>query len=234
MAASPDYVSVTVTSNLNVFQSERRFPSTISLSSLKGKLELLTGASMGTMKIELRDHDQELIKPLKDDSMTLSELGVENGMFVHVIDTATKEDDESPEVGFELSAEDYASREETARNFLMKNKLGKYDENKIQQKKEEDAKEAVLADNIPVGVRCEVSTVGAAKRRGEIKYVGTVNFNSGVWVGVQYDEPLGKNDGSVNGKQYWEGKPKYGGFVRPSNITVGDFPELGLEELDEI
>ena len=116
----------------------------------------------------------------------------------------------------------------------MKNKLGKYDDKKIQQKKDEDANEAVLAENIPVGSRCEVTTAGAPTRRGEVKYVGPVNFNSGVWVGVQYDEPLGKNDGSVNGKKYFECKPKYGGFVRPSNITIGDFPELGLEELDEI
>ena len=66
---------------------------------------------MGSMQLELRDRDQELIKPLKDDSLTLSQLGVENGMFVHVIDTVTKEESEAPDVGFELSAEDYASRE---------------------------------------------------------------------------------------------------------------------------
>jgi tubulin-folding cofactor B len=116
----------------------------------------------------------------------------------------------------------------------MRNKLGKYDEQKIQQKKLDEANEAELGGSIPVGSRCEVSTVGAPTRRAEVKYVGPVNFKSGVWVGVQYDEPMGKNDGSVNGKKYFDCKPKYGGFVRPSNITIGDFPELGLEELDEI
>jgi hypothetical protein len=74
-------------------------------------LELLTGASMGSMQIELRDKDQEPIKWLKDDSMTLAQLGVEDGMNVHVMDASNKEEDENPAVTFELSAEDYAKRE---------------------------------------------------------------------------------------------------------------------------
>jgi len=219
---------------------------------------------MITMKIELRDRDQEIVKLLKDEDMTLAQLEVKDGMFIHVIDVASQDDDEAPDVSFELSAEDYASREgklttaiyynscfkimrfffnlffilflETARNFLMKNKLGKYDEQKIQQKKEEEEKETELAKSIPVGSRCEVRTLGAPTRRGEVMFVGQVNFKTGAWVGVKYDEPMGKNDGSVNGKKYFECNPKYGGFVRPSNITVGDFPEIGLEDLnlDEI
>ncbi len=36
---------------------------------------------------------------------------------------------------------------------------------------------------------------------GVVKFVGNVNETSGSWVGVQFDEPVGSNDGSVKGNQ---------------------------------
>ena len=58
-------------------------------------------------------------------------------------------------------------------------------------------------------------------------FVGRVaELPIGLWVGVKYDEPVGKNDGSVKGVRYFECLDKYGGFVRPDTCrSIGDFPE---------
>ncbi len=95
-------------------------------------------------------------------------------------------------------------------------------------------------------------------KRGIIRYVGPVDTIPGstpgsVWVGIELDEPVGKNDGSVNGTRYFrigdqqdsgegegEGESganqKKGIFVRPDRVEVGDFEVLNdlMEDLEEI
>lgn len=48
----------------------------------------------------------------------------------------------------------------------------------------------------------------------------------GWWVGVAFDEPLGKGDGSVKGTRYFTATPGHASFVRPDKVTAGDFPPL--------
>ena len=98
---------------------------------------------------------------------------------------------------FELSEAEYAKRQDSVLAYKLRNKLGRFASS--DQTESPPPTHDVHMD-IKVGQRCEVepTTEGGIARRGEVKYVGPTEFGNktGVWVGVQYDEPVGKNDGS--------------------------------------
>lgn len=51
-----------------------------------------------------------------------------------------------------------------------------------------------------MGDRVIVSSSRGSKA-GTLRYVGVTEFATGVWAGVELDDPIGKNDGSVEGKR---------------------------------
>ena len=55
---------------------------------------------------------------------------------------------------------------------------------------------------------------------GVVAYIGNTDFAPGIWVGIILDEPKGKNDGSVQGKSYFECADKHGMFVRQSQLAL--------------
>ncbi|XP_072944338.1 uncharacterized protein CLIP-190 isoform X5 [Epargyreus clarus] len=69
-----------------------------------------------------------------------------------------------------------------------------------------------------MGDRVIVSSSRGSKA-GTLRYVGVTEFASGVWAGVELDDPLGKNDGSVDGKRYFECAPRFGLFAPISKVS---------------
>nr|XP_039259518.1 tubulin-folding cofactor B-like [Styela clava] len=127
---------------------------------------------------------------------------------------------------------------DSVRAFLKKKKMGKYDpEEQVRMKqKEEERKqmEKEALENIKVGSRCEVKLPNNNATKGHSEICMT-EFQPNLWIGVEYDEPYGKNNGTVDGIKYFECANKYGSFLRPFSVKCGDFPPLddGLDDDDE-
>ncbi|XP_061136900.1 CAP-Gly domain-containing linker protein 3 isoform X5 [Syngnathus typhle] len=81
-------------------------------------------------------------------------------------------------------------------------------------------------DNIPgnlmlssLGMKLGQRVVLDDTKTGTLRFCGTTEFASGQWVGVELDEPEGKNDGSVGGVRYFICPPKLGIFAPASKIS---------------
>ncbi|GAA5809429.1 hypothetical protein MFLAVUS_002837 [Mucor flavus] len=55
---------------------------------------------------------------------------------------------------------------------------------------------------------------------GTVLFVGHVDFADGIWIGVELDRRVGKNDGSVDGHRYFTSSPNRGVFVRPEDVSL--------------
>jgi len=230
-----DSVSVWVTSPGT--RSGRRFELHSSVAQLKAKLEFITGIPVTNQRIALyeQDTDTQPRVVLDDDEKPLGYYGLSDGHWLKIEDTDPSSNwtgilnDTSAVEKFELTNEQYAERQDSVLAYKQRHKVGRF--------ADRDAPAALstaIAEHLDmsVGARCQVeSTEPGLHKRGTVRFVGPTQFGSstGVWIGVEYDEPIGKNDGSVSGVRYFECKMKYGTFVRPERVQVGDFP---VEELD--
>lgn len=233
-------VNVRLTSTISSFEVQRRFNRGISIAELKGKLEMVIGAASSSMDLELFSVSDKFLQKMDDNEALLGSYAVDDDCRIHVTDTSGQMNeftDVSKVEKFELSDDAYEKRTDSARSFMKKNRFDLAREEEIAKKKaanaarEEENKAA--ADAMSVGNRCQVQVPGQPTKVGTVMFVGTTDFKPGYWVGVKYDEPVGKHDGTVDGKKYFECVNKYGAFVKPTTVTVGDFPEedYGLDEM---
>ncbi|KAJ4936084.1 hypothetical protein JOQ06_017608 [Pogonophryne albipinna] len=233
-------VNVRLTSSISSFEVQRRFNRGISIAELKGKLEMVLGATPSCMDLDLFSVSDKFLQKMDDNEALLGSFPVDDDCRIHVTDRSgqmSEFSDVSKVEKFEIPEDSYEKRTDSARSFMKKHRVGVYNEEEMAKKiadlaaREEEHKAA--ADAISVGSRCQVQVSGQPTKLGTVMYVGTADFKPGYWVGLKYDEPMGKHDGTVNGKQYFECEDKYGAFVKPLNVKVGDFPEedFGIDEM---
>ena len=140
---------------------------------------------------------------------------------------------------YEMPPSEYEEKTDSVLAWKKANKLGRFDPSAptLEQAKVQAIEKEIKSRGIEVGKRCRVG--GEDSKRGEIMYIGEVKEipgSIGKWIGVKLDEPVGKNDGSLGGNRYWgkEGDPKFGVFVRPERVELGDWPILDLEDEEEL
>lgn len=144
---------------------------------------------------------------------------------------------------YELDEEKYDNLKGTVRDYKRRMKMGRFNAEEVakqeaekleKQEQQEKLQESAIK-NLSVSSRCKISVPKQASRLGTTRFLGKTSFAEGLWAGVEYDEPVGKNDGSVKGKRYFDCKDKYGGFVKVEYVECGDFPaeEDDFSDLDD-
>lgn len=223
-------------SNLKSFNADVRFSLQMSVEAVKEKLWKKCGTSVNSMSLELYDDNGAKIAELSDNSRPFGFYSPLDGFQLHIVDLDPSSvtsggwlEDTSLVEKYKISDEAYEKRDGTFKKF--KEKLAHQKPSCASTKVADNYMEDLCA-NIKVGDRCQVEP---GEKRGVVKYVGRAeNLGPGFWVGVQYDEPLGKHDGLVKGTRYFNCPPNHGGMVRPDKVQVGDYPERDPFEEEEI
>lgn len=240
-------IQVQVTSSLT--NSERRISTNWSLKYFKQRLETITGIPPDDQQLLIfsnsfstEGNELKASNPQEEELTLLSQFNIPAFARVQVNDvrpeSSLKElEDEDETKFFELKDEDYEKRSDSIRRWKQDNKLGGFDPSFLAKKEEIKKQNQTKAQELIVGSRFRTTKDNEIERRGVIKYVGKVpEIDNEVWAGVEFDEPVGKNNGSIKGVPYFQTKPNYGGFLRPAQIEQGEFPEESLfsDDDDEI
>ncbi|KAK8984797.1 hypothetical protein V6N11_020111 [Hibiscus sabdariffa] len=242
LRAMPQYCSESLTPTSKAspptFASlfRNQFVEKMSVEAVKEKLWKKCGTSVNSMRLELYDDCKNKLCDLSDDSRPLGFYSPLDGFRIHIIDLDPSSvtsggwlEDTSLVEKYSISEDEYNKRSGTFRKF--KEQMASQNPSAFRNKMSDDYMEDLCA-NIKVGDRCEVDP---GEKRGVVKYVGRAEaLGPGFWIGIQYDEPLGKHDGMVKGTRYFQSPPLCGAMVRPDKVKVGDYPERDPFEEDEI
>ncbi|KAB8206516.1 CAP-Gly domain protein [Aspergillus parasiticus SU-1] len=239
------------------FVTERRITPTWTVIQLKSKLETMTGIPPGSQSLKLKTPgfpDQWL----DGDENIIGGWELRKGCEIEVHDSRPPSarpnfHDLSSVEKYVLPAATYESLPNSVLAWKKHQKLGRFDPNVLSpyesaRKQAEQDAEDIRSRGIAVSKRAIILPSSPPHvRRGIIRFVGPVpsipypGVETGdtdtsalpIWVGIELDEPTGKNDGSVGGKRYFTCPNKSGIFVKPEKVEVGEFPPLELDDLED-
>ncbi|KAI9306592.1 hypothetical protein BJ944DRAFT_238618 [Cunninghamella echinulata] len=95
-----------------------------------------------------------------------------------------------------------------------------------QQQQQQVASPISSEFNLRIGERVIVDSMGIV---GTLRFLGSIHKKNGTWAGIELDIPgTGKNDGSVDGLQYFSCPPKTGIFCSANKVDSIDQDEISI------
>lgn len=165
-----DIVTLFVTSR-NA-SSERRFSKSLTVASLKERLEPITGVAAATMKIQLFGPKDELLAVLEEDDRMLGFYPVQQYMRLNIIDTSPFKINDYSDVSkvekLEMADDEYDKRTDSVRAFKKLHKMGRFAEPSTEDLNDFHSD----ALRINVNARCLVEGDDGFEKRGIVKFVG--------------------------------------------------------------
>jgi len=254
-----------------LLSAERRVTPSWTVSQLKTKLEPITGIPTSSQSLRTKSlhHGGAWIQLDDEDALlSTSRYELRRGSEIEVLDLRPKHErhnanflsaDLSSVEKYQMPESQYEKLEDSVLAWKRRQKLGRFDPHAksqdeiIKGRRTKDENE-MRARGIDMGLRCRVGKNDG--RRGVIRFIGEIPGLGGqreegcLWVGIELDEPVGRNDGSVavevegaDGKskqettRVFECRDKCGVLARPEKVEIGEFPPLDDlldEDMEEI
>ncbi len=73
---------------------------------------------------------------------------------------------------------------------------------------------------LKVGDQVVINNTDGSFKIGTLRFLGETEFAKGVWAGVELNEKIGKNDGSVANKRYFQCEPLFGVFAPVGKVQL--------------
>ncbi|KAI9894868.1 MAG: hypothetical protein M1814_000088 [Vezdaea aestivalis] len=214
--------------------SERRITPGWSIAQLKAKLEPVTGIPPSAQELVLRTPGtggEEPLRAVDENTAYVGQWRLVKGAELHIRDLRPASarpnfTDVSGVEKYTMPVEQYETLTDSVLAWKKTQKLGRFNPLKPSPSAGPTSERA-----IPLNARCRISP----SRHGIVRYTGAVpslpnpSSSTSAWVGVELDEPTGRNDGCApDGTRYFTCPKNHGVFVRPERVEIGDFEVLGL------
>jgi tubulin-folding cofactor B len=146
---------------------------------------------------------------------------------------------------YRMSDEVYSQRKGTLKDYLQRNKLGKYSESNLslpslsnnnsnQQKHKLRELNRIKLKKIEIGMSVQVNEPILNTRYGEVIYIGMLRGIHDEFIGVIFNGPWGDSNGCDGIIRYFDAKRKHASFIRPEYIEIVSENVKKSDEVNEL